>query len=89
VRTIVGVILGTVLVLAAAEAWALSTADSGALWIPAPAQQKTQVVNILSRQLSVEPAKLQDCLTQFFSKTENAGTSIQEAAKQCKEQDKK
>ena len=88
-KTIAGVVLGTMLVLAAAAAWALSTADSGALWVPAPAQQKTQVVNILSRQLSVDPATLQDCLTQFFSKTENAGINIQEAAKQCKEQDKK
>ncbi len=80
------VVLGLSLVFAGA-AWALSTGDSGAIWVQAPSAQKNAVVNILSRELSVDPGQLQACLAKFFSDSNNATTSIQDAAKKCKEQE--
>ena len=45
------------LVLLAGLAWALSDADSGALWVQARSPQKIQVANILSRELGGDPWK--------------------------------
>ncbi len=83
---IAAVVCGVSMVLAGV-AWALSPGDSGAVWIQAPSAQKNAVVNILSRQLSVDPGKLQACLAKFFSDSSNTSTSIQDAAKTCKEQE--
>ena len=72
------------LVLTAAPAWALSEGDGGGVWIQAPFQQKIQVTNVLSRELGVDPAKLQQCLEKTFGNPANAGKTIREAARQCK-----
>jgi hypothetical protein len=82
-RVMVALIVG--LVLAAASAWALSEGDGGGVWIQAPFQQKIQVTNILSRELGVDPAKLQQCLEKTFGDPANTGKTIREAARQCKE----
>lgn len=82
-RTMAALIVG--LVLTAAPAWALSDGDGGGVWIQAPLQQKIQVTNILSRELGVDPAKLQQCLEKTFGDPANAGKTIREAARQCKE----
>jgi hypothetical protein len=71
--------------LAAGPAWALSDGDGGGVWIQAPFQQKIQVTNILSRELGVDPAKLQQCLEKTFGDPANTGKTIREAARQCKE----
>jgi len=81
-RVIAALIAG--LVLIAASAWALSEGDGGGVWIQAPLQQKIQVTNILSRELGVDPAKLQQCLEKTFGDPANAGKTIREAARQCK-----
>jgi len=81
-RVIAALIVG--LVLIAASAWALSEGDGGGVWIQAPLQQKIQVTNILSRELGVDPAKLQQCLEKTFGDPANAGKTIREAARQCK-----
>jgi hypothetical protein len=73
------------LVLTAAPAWALSEGDGGGVWIQAPFQQKIQVTNILSRELGVDPEKLQQCIDKTFADPANAGKTIREAARQCKE----
>ncbi len=73
------------LILTAVPAWALSDGDVGNAWIAAPFQQKIQVANILSRELGVDPAKLQQCLEKMFEDPANAGKTIREAARQCKE----
>lgn len=67
-------------------AWALSDGDSGGAWIQAPSPQKIQVTNILSRDLGVDPGKLQECLEKTFAKPANVGKSIREAAHACKTQ---
>jgi hypothetical protein len=82
-RVMAALIVG--LVLTAAPAWALSDGDGGGVWIQAPFQQKIQVTNILSRELGVDPAKLQQCLEKTFGDPANAGKTIREAARQCKE----
>ena len=82
-RMMAALIVG--LVLTAAPAWALSDGDGGSVWIQAPLQQKIQVTNILSRELGVDPAKLQQCLEKTFGDPANAGKTIREAARQCKE----
>jgi len=82
-RVMAALIVG--LVLTAAPAWALSDGDEGGVWIQAPFQQKIQVTNILSRELRVDPAKLQQCLEKTFGDPANAGKTIREAARQCKE----
>jgi len=67
-------------------AWALSDGDTGGVWIQAPFNQKIQVTNILSRDLGLDPAKLQQCLDKVFADPTNTGKTIREAAQQCKEQ---
>lgn len=67
-------------------AWALSDGDTGGVWIQATFNQKIQVTNILSRDLGVDPAKLQECLDKMFADPNNTGKTIREAAQQCKEQ---
>lgn len=81
-RVMAALIVG--LVLTAAPAWALSEGDGGGVWIQAPFQQKIQVTNVLSRELGVDPAKLQHCLEKTFGNPANAGKTIREAARQCK-----
>jgi hypothetical protein len=80
------VVLTGTLIAAAGPAWALSGADIGSVWIQAPFNQRIQVTNILSRDLGVDPARLQQCLDQTFADPTNAGKTIREAAQQCKEQ---
>jgi hypothetical protein len=70
----------------AGPAWALSDGDTGGVWIQAPFQQKIQVTNILSRELGVDPGKLQQCIDKTFADSANVGKTIREAAQQCKEQ---
>ena len=70
----------------AGPVWALSDADSGGEWIQAPTRQQIQVVNILSRTLGVDPAKLQQCLDKTFADPVNAGKTIRVAAQECKAQ---
>ncbi len=70
----------------AMPAWALSDGDTGGVWIQATFNQKIQVTNILSRDLGVDPAKLQECLDKTFADPNNTGKTIREAAQQCKEQ---
>ena len=74
------------LILAAGPAWALSDGDVGSVWIQAPVKQKIEVVNILSRQLGVDPGKLEQCLENAFADPANAGKTILDAARQCKAQ---
>lgn len=70
----------------AVPAWALSDGDTGGVWIQAPFNQKIQVTNILSRDLGLDPAKLQQCLDKVFADPNNTGKTIREAAELCKEQ---
>jgi hypothetical protein len=70
-------------------AWALSDGDTGGVWIQSTFNQKIQVTNILSRDLGVEPATLQQCIDKVFADPNNTGKTIREAAQQCKEQEKK
>ena len=72
------------LILAAGPAWALSDGDVGAMWIQAPTHQKIQVVNILSRELGLDPGKLQQCLDKTFADPANKGKTIRDAARECK-----
>jgi len=74
------------LLTTAVPAWALSDGDTGGVWIQAPFNQKIQVTNILSRDLRVDPAKLQQCLDKTFADPNNTSKTIREAAQQCKEQ---
>jgi len=67
-------------------AWALSDGDTGGVWVQATLNQKIQVTNILSRDLGVDPAKLQQCIDKTFADPNNAGKTIREAGQQCKEQ---
>ena len=76
-----GLVLAVILL--AAPAWALSDGDTGAAWVGAPTVQKTRVVNILSRELNVDPGKLQQCLDQNFSDPANANRPIREVAREC------
>jgi len=70
----------------AVPAWALSDGDTGGVWIQAPVNQRVQVTNILSRDLGIDPAKLQQCLDKVVADPANTGTTIRQAAQQCKEQ---
>ena len=63
-------------VLAASLAWALSDADNGAQWNQAPASQKIQVANIVSRELGGDPMKYVQCLDGVFADPKNATRSI-------------
>lgn len=74
------------LVLLAGPAWALSDADSGALWVQARSPQKIQVANILSRELGGDPWKYVQCLDKIFTDPANAKMTIRDAAEQCKAQ---
>ena len=74
------------LVLLAGLAWALSDADSGALWVQARSPQKIQVANILSRELGGDPWKYVQCLDKIFTDPANAKVTIRDAAEQCKAQ---
>ena len=74
------------LILAAGPAWALSDGDVGSLWIQAPMHQKIQLVNILSRELKLDPEKLQECLDKTFADPANEGKTILDAAQECKAQ---
>jgi hypothetical protein len=74
------------LILAAGPAWALSDGDVGSLWIQAPMHQKIQLVNILSRELELDPEKLQKCLDKTFANPANEGKTILDAAQECKTQ---
>ncbi|MCX5732761.1 MAG: hypothetical protein NTW68_00350 [candidate division NC10 bacterium] len=74
------------LILAAGPAWALSDGDVGSLWIQAPTHQKIQVVNILSRELGLDPGKIQQCLDKTFADPANEGKTIRDAARECKAQ---
>ena len=74
------------LALAAGPAWALSDGDVGSMWIQAPTHQKIQVVNILSREVGLDPEKLQQCLEKAFAKPANEGKTILDAAQECKAQ---
>jgi hypothetical protein len=74
------------LILATGPAWALSDGDLGSLWIQAPTNQKIQVVNILSRELKLDPGKLQQCLDKIFADPVNEGKTILDAARECKAQ---
>jgi hypothetical protein len=83
-RVLFGALTASLLAMAG-PAWALSDADVGVVWIPAPFQQKIQVTNILSRELGVDPEKLQQCIDKTFADPANTGKTIREAAQQCKE----
>lgn len=72
------------LILAAGPAWALSDGDVGSNWIQAPTKQKIQMVNILSRELKLDPGKLQQCLDKIFADPVNEGKTILDAAQECK-----
>jgi hypothetical protein len=74
------------LVLLAGLAWALSDADSGALWVQARSPQKIQVANILSRELGGDPWKYVQCLDKIFTDPANTKLTIRDAAEQCKAQ---
>lgn len=73
----------------AGPAWALSDGDTGGVWIQSALNQRIQVTNILSRDLGVDPAKLQQCIDKTFADPNNTGRTIREAAQLCKEQEKK
>jgi hypothetical protein len=87
-RVLVGALTAWLLAVAGL-AWALSDGDTGGVWIQAPFNQKIQVTNILSRDLGVDPAKLQQCLDKVFADPNNTGKTIREAGQQCKEQENK
>ena len=72
------------LILAAGPAWALSDGDVGRIWTQAPTRQKIQVVNILSRELGLDPEELQQCLDKTFADPANEGKTIRNAARECK-----
>jgi len=74
------------LIFAAGPAWALSDEDVGSLWIQAPMHQKIQLVNILSRELKLDPGKLQQCLDKIFADPVNESKTILDAARECKAQ---
>ena len=74
------------LILAAGPAWALSDGDVGSNWIQAPTNQKIQLVNILSRELGLDPGKIQQCLDKTFADPANEGKTILDAAQECKAQ---
>jgi hypothetical protein len=74
------------LVLVAGLAWALTDADSGALWVQARSRQKIQVANILSRELGGDPWKYVQCLDKIFTDPANARMTIRDAAERCKAQ---
>jgi hypothetical protein len=78
------VAMSVLLALAAGTAWALSDADTGALWVQAPSSQKIQVANILSRDLKMDPRALQSCLDRILQEPANAAMTIREAAQLCK-----
>ena len=80
-----GVLTAWVLAMAV-PVWALSDGDTGGIWIQAPVNQRVQVTNILSRDLGIDPAKLQQCLDKVFADPANTGTTIRQAAQQCTEQ---
>ena len=82
-QVIAALIVG--LVLTAAPVWALSDGDVGNAWNAAPTRQQIQVANILSRELGVDPEKLQQCINKTFADPANAGKTIHEAARQCKQ----
>lgn len=84
-RTLVGIVAASLVTMAGA-AWALSGAEPGSVWIQAPLNQRIQVTNVLSRELGVDPVKLQQCLDKTFADPAHAGTSIRSAAQACKEQ---
>jgi hypothetical protein len=79
-------VLAIGLALAAGPAWALSDGDVGSAWIQAPAKQKIELTNILSRELGIDAGKLQQCLENAFAEPANAGKTILDAARQCKAQ---
>jgi hypothetical protein len=81
-RRAIGVLI-VGLVLTTVPAWALSDGDGGNAWIAAPTRQQIQVANILSRELGVDPGKLQQCIDKTFADPANAGKTIREAARQC------
>jgi hypothetical protein len=73
-------------VLAAGPAWALSDADTGGEWLQAPAAQKIQVANILSRELGGDPYAIRSCLDQMFTPgSPNLTMLIRDAAQQCRD----
>jgi hypothetical protein len=78
--------LAATLIAVAGPAWALSGAESGSVWIQAPFNQRIQVTNVLSRELGVDPSKLQQCLDKTFADSANAGKTIRAAAQECKAQ---
>jgi hypothetical protein len=84
-RTLVGV-LAVAFIAMAGPAWALSGAETGGVWIQAPFNQRIQVTNVLSRELDVDPVKLQQCLDKTFADPANASKTIRAAAQECKEQ---
>ena len=86
-RVLWGVLTAWLLAMAGL-AWALSDGDTGGVWIQATLNQRIQVTNILSRDLGVDPAKLQQCIDKTFADPNNTGKTIREAAQQCKEQAK-
>jgi hypothetical protein len=73
-----------VLTLMAGSAWALSDADTGALWAQASTNQKIQIANILSRDLKMDPRELESCLDRILQEPANAAMVIREAAQLCK-----
>ncbi len=77
------------LLAVAGLAWALSDGDTGGVWIQSTFNQKIQVTNILSRDLGVDPEKLQQCIDKVFADPTNTGKTIRSAAQQCQEQVKK
>jgi hypothetical protein len=84
-RTLVSV-LAVMLAVISGPAWALSDADTGGVWIQVPFNQRIQVTNVLSRELDVDPVKLQQCLDKTFADPANVGKTIRAAAQECKEQ---
>ena len=74
------------LVLATGVAWALSDADTGALWVQAPSPQRIQVANILSREMGGDPWKYLVCLDKVFADPANIKLTIRDAAQRCKAQ---
>jgi hypothetical protein len=72
------------MILAVGPAWALSDADTGALWVQAPSKQKTQVANVLSRELGGDPWTYVQCLDKIFADPAKANVSIRDAAKECR-----
>ena len=88
-RRVMCSVLTVWLLAMAGPAWALSDGDTGGVWIQASFNQRIQVTNILSRDLGVDAAKLQQCIDKTFADPNNTGRTIREAAQLCKEQEKK